>query len=461
MLDVKTLDELSASVRGQIIQPGDADYEEARRVFNAMIDRRPRFVVRCADTADVIACVNFARQEALVLSVRGGGHNVAGFGTNDDGLVIDLSRMNGIRVDPERRTVRAEGGCTLGAIDHATHAFGLAMPSGVLSTTGIGGLSLGGGMGYLTRKCGLSCDNLISADVVTWDGEFLVANEKKNADLFWALRGGGGNFGVVTSFEFRLHEVSTVYAGPIFWSLDMAAEAMKFWGDFITNAPEEVNALFAFLVVPPWEPFPEHLHNKNVCGAVVCYAGSLEEAEEVLRPLKEFGPPIMDGTGPLPYPVLQGAFDALASPGMLHYWKADLFAEMNDEVIGVHTKFGPLAPNIFSNSFTYPLSGAAHRVGKDDTAWSYRDASFSTGIFGIDTDPAVMPKHTEWVREYWDALHPYSAGGAYLNFIGDEGEDRVVASYRDNYPRPAQIKRKYDPTNLFRMNQNIKPNTSG
>ena len=458
MLDVKTFEELSASVRGEIIQPSDPTYEEARHVFNAMIDRRPRFIVRAVDTADVIACVNFARQEGLLLSVRGGGHNVAGFGTNDDGLVIDLSRMNGIRVDPERRAVRAEGGCTLGAIDHATHAFGLAMPAGVLSTTGIGGLSLGGGMGYLTRKCGLSCDNLISADVVTASGDFVIASEKQNADLFWALRGGGGNFGVVTSFEFRLHEVSTVYAGPIFWSLDMAAEAMKFWRDFITNAPEEVNALFAFLVVPPWAPFPEHLHNENVCGAVVCYVGSLERAEEVLRPLKEFGPPIMDGTGPLPYPVLQGAFDAVAPPGMLHYWKADLFAEMNDEVIGVHTKFGPLAPNVFSNSFTYPVSGAAHRVGKGDTAWSYRDASFSTGIFGLDTDPAAMPAHMEWVRAYWDALHPYSAGGAYLNFIGDEGEDRVAASYRDNYPRLAQIKRKYDPGNLFRMNQNIKPN---
>ena len=451
------IEQFAGSLRGQLIQPTDADYEEARHVFNAMIDRRPRFVVRCTDVADVIACVNFARQEGLVLSVRGGGHNVAGFGTNDDGLVIDLSRMRGIRVNPEKRTVRTEGGCTWGDLDHATHAFGLATPGGVVSTAGIAGLSLGGGMGHLTRPYGLSCDNLVSADVVTADGQFVVASEKENADLFWALRGGGGNFGVVTSFEFRLHEVSTVYAGPIFWSLDMAADAMKFWGDFITNAPEEVNAIFAFLVVPPWEPFPEHLHTKNVCGAVVCYVGSLEKAEEVLRPLKEFGPPIMDGTGPLPYPVLQGAFDAVAPPGMLHYWKADLFAEMSDEVVGVHTKFGSLAPNVFSNAFTYPVSGAAHRVGKDDTAWSYRDAKFSTGIFGLDTDPASMPKRTEWVREYWDALHPYSAGGAYLNFMGDEGEDRVAASYRDNYTRLAEIKRKYDPGNLFRMNQNIKP----
>src|SRR3990170_4587906 len=288
MLDVKTIDELSASVRGQIIQPGDADYDEARTVYNAMIDRRPRFVVRCADVADVIACVNFARENGLLLSVRGGGHNVAGFGTNDGGLVIDLSRMKGIRVDPEKRTVRAQGGCTWGDVDHATHAFGLATPSGVVSTTGVGGITLGGGIGHLTRKCGLTCDNLISADVVTADGQFVVASEKENADLLWALRGGGGNFGVVTSFEFRLHEVSTVYGGPVLWPLDLAADAMKFYGDFITSAPEELNVLFVFLVVPPAEPFPEHLHNKNMCGAVVCYAVPLDKAEEVVRPLKEF-----------------------------------------------------------------------------------------------------------------------------------------------------------------------------
>ena len=451
------IEQFAGSLRGQLIQQGDAEYEDARRVFNAMIDRRPRFIARCADVADVMACVNFARDEELVLSVRSGGHNVAGFGTNDNGLVIDLSRMNGIRVDPERSMVRAEGGCTWGDVDHATHAFGLATPSGVVSTTGVGGISLGGGMGHLARPFGLTCDNLISADVVTADGQFVVASDKENSDLFWALRGGGGNFGVVTSFEFRLHEVSTVYAGPIFWSLDMAAEAMKFWGGFIRNAPEEVNAIFAFTAVPPWEPFPEHLHNENVCGAVVCYAGPLEKAEEVLRPLKEFGPPVMDGTGPMPYPMLQGAFDAVAPPGMLHYWKADLFAEMNDEVIGVHAKFGPDAPNIYSGAFTYPVDGAVHRLGKEETAWSYRDANFSTVIFGLDWEAGAMPARTEWVRNYWDALHPYAAGGTYLNFIGDEGEERVVAGYRDNYPRLQEIKRKYDPGNLFRMNQNIKP----
>jgi FAD/FMN-containing dehydrogenase len=450
--------ELADNLRGQLIQQGDADYEEARRVFNAMIDRRPRFIVRCADVADVMACVNYARQEGLVLSVRGGGHNVAGFATNDDGLVIDLSRMKGIQVNPERQTVRAQGGCTWGDLDHATHPFGLATPGGAISTTGIGGLSLGGGIGHLTRPFGLACDNLISADVVTADGQFRVANEHENVDLFWALRGGGGNFGVVTSFEFRLHPVSTVYAGPIIWSLDKAAEVMKFYREFIANAPEELNGIFAFLVVEPEEPFPEHLHNQNVCGAVLCYVGPMDKAEEVVRPLAEFAEPELVGLGPMPYPVLQTVFDAVSPPGLLNYWKADFVSELSDELISAHVKFGPGVPNPLSGSITFSVDGAAHRVGESDSAWSYRDANFSHVIYAVDSDPAVMATHTEWVRAYWEALHPYSAGGAYVNFMMEEGEDRIAASYRHNYKRLAQIKRMYDPGNLFRMNQNIRPN---
>ena len=452
-----TIDQLAAALRGPLIQPADPEYEDARHVFNGMIDRRPRLITRPVDVADVMAAVNFAREEGPILSVRGGGHNVAGFGTNDGGLVIDLSLMKGIRVDPEKRTVRTEGGCRWGDVDHATHAFGLATPSGVVSTTGVGGISLGGGMGHLTRPFGFTCDNLISADVVTADGQFVVASEKENADLFWALRGGGGNFGVVTSFEFRLHPVSTVYAGPIFWSLDRAAEAMRLYADFMAQAPDELNVLFAFTAVPPWEPFPEHLHNQNICGAVVCYVGPLEKAEEVLRPLKEFGPPILDGTGPMPYPILQTAFDGVSPPGLHQYWKADHVTDLSDDIISGHVKFGPGAPNIYSGAFTYSISGAAHKAGKSETAWSYRDVNFSHIIAAADNDPAAMPAHTQWVRDYWDALHPYSAGGAYLNFIDDEGEERVAAGYRDNYPRLQEIKRRYDPGNLFRMNQNIKP----
>jgi len=451
------IDQFVAAVRGEVIQQGDTSYEEARHVFNAMIDRRPRLIVRPADVADVMSCVNFAREEGLVLSVRGGGHSVVGFATNDGGLVTDLSRMKGIRVDPEKRTVRAQGGCTWGDVDHATHAFGLATPGGFVSTTGIGGLTLGGGIGYLTRPFGLACDNIISADVVTADGQFVVASETENADLLWALRGGGGNFGIVTSFEFRLHSVGTVYAGPILWPLEKAADVMKFYGELITNAPEELHGTFAFLVVPPGEPFPEQLHNKNVCGVVICYVGPIEKAEELVRPLKEISPPTFDGTGPVPFPMLQTAFDPVAPPGLHNYWKADFVTGLSDDLISAHIVFGPGAPNMYSGMHVYPVSGAAQRVGRSDTAWSYRDANFVHVIFGIDEDPSAMPEHTAWVRDYWDALHPYSAGGAYVNFMGDEGDERIAASYRDNYPRLAQIKRKYDPNNLFRMNQNIKP----
>ncbi len=457
MLQVRTFDELSAAVRGEIIQAADPGYDEARKVFNAMIDRRPRLIVRAADTADVIAAVNFAREEGMLVSVRGGGHNVAGFGTNDGGLVIDLSRMRAIRVDPEKRTVSAQGGCTWGDVDHATHAFGLATPGGVVSTTGIGGLTLGGGIGHLTRPFGLACDNIISADVVTASGDFVVASEKENADLFWALRGGGGNFGVVTSFEFRTHSVSTVYAGPIFWPLEKAPEVMRFYGDFIVNAPEELNGVFAFLVVEPVEPFPEHLHNKNVCGALLCYVGPMEKAEKVVRPLVELTEPELVGLGPMPFPVLQTVFDAVSPPGLPNYWKADFVTELSDGVIAAHSEFGPRVPNPLSGCVTFSTGGAARRIGNSDSAWSYRDANFSHVIFAVDSDASAMPAHIDWVREYWEALHPYSAGGAYVNFMMEEGEDRIAGSYRDNYARLAEIKRKYDPGNLFRMNQNIKP----
>lgn len=452
------IEQLAGALRGQMIGAADPGYEEARKVFNGMIDRRPRFIVQVADVADVIACVNFGREQGLLLSVRGGGHNVAGFGTNDDGLVIDLSQMKGIRVDPRARTVRAEGGCTWGDVDHATHAFGFATPGGVVSTTGIAGLSLGGGIGHLTRPFGLACDNLISADVVTASGELVAASEKENGDLFWALRGGGGNFGIVTSFEFRLHEVGTVLAGPVFWPLEKATEAMRFYRDFMAGAPDELNAIFAFVVVPPGEPFPEHLHNKNVCGVVVCHPGPMDKAEEAVKPLRGFGPPLLDGLGPMPFPILQSAFDPVSPPGLLQYWKGDFVEELSDEVIAAHARFGPYVHNIFSGAIIFPVDGAAHRVAGNETAWSYRDARFSHVIFAADSDPAVMQGRTEWVREYWSALHPHSAGGAYVNFLMDEGEDRVAASYRDNYPRLAEIKRKYDPENLFRMNQNIKPN---
>ena len=457
-LSVADIEELRLGLRGELIDPSHPEYEEARKVFNGMIDRHPRLIARCRDVADVIASVNFARDNGLTLAVRGGSHNVTGFGTVDDGLVIDLSPMRGIWVDPEKRTVLAQGGCTWGDLDHATHPFGLHAPGGVISTTGIAGLSLGGGVGYLTRKCGLSCDNLISVDMVTADGGCITASAEENQDLYWAVRGGGGNFGVVTSFNFKLHPVSTVFAGPVLYSLDRARDVMRFYREFMDGAPEDLNAFFAYLIVPPGPPFPEELHNKTVCGVVICYAGPMDKAEEVTRPLREFGPPLLDGVGPMPFPALQGAFDPLMPPGLQNYWKADFFEDLNDESIEAHLKYGPGIPTVNSAVHLYPVSGAAARVGKNDTAWSYREARYALVIAAVYPDPADTEKNVQWVRDYWEALHPYSAGGAYINFMMDEGQDRIAASYRDNYQRLVDVKKKYDPTNLFRMNQNISPN---
>jgi len=451
------METFGASLRGAMITPGDPLYDEHRKVYNGMIDRRPACIARCSDVADVISAVNFARENGLAVAVRGGGHNVTGFATCDEGLVIDLSPMKGIRVDPEKKIAWAQGGCTWGDLDHATHAFGLAAPGGVISTTGIAGLSLGGGVGHLTRKCGLSCDNILSADVVTADGRFLTASDKENKDLFWALRGGGGNFGVVTSFEFRLHEVSTVLAGPVFYSLDMATEAMRFYRDFMAKAPNDLNAFFAFLIVPPGPPFPEHLHNQTVCGVVICYAGDLDKGEEATRPLREFGPPLMDGVARVPFPAINSAFDPLLPPGLQHYWKADFITELSDEMIAVHVKYGPSIPTVNSAMHIYPVSGAAHKPGKNDTAFSYREANYTHILAAVYENPADTEKNVQWVREYWEALHPYSAGGAYVNFMMDEGDERIAASYRDNYDKLVDVKTKYDPTNLFHMNQNIKP----
>jgi FAD/FMN-containing dehydrogenase len=457
MLTPDAIAQFSSTLRGQLVQAGDADYDEARRVYNAMIDRNPRFVVRCRDVADVISSVNFARDHSLLLAVRGGAHNGGGLGTCDDGLVIDLSGLKGIRVDPEARTVRAEGGCTWGDVDHATHAFGMATPSGIISTTGVGGLTLGGGIGHLSRKCGLSIDNLLEADVVLADGSLVTASADKNPDLYWALRGGGGNFGVVTSFLFRLHPVSMVVAGPTFWPLEKAGEVLRWYRDFIVQAPEDLNGFFAFLTVPPVAPFPEALHGMKVCGVVWCYTGAVEDADAVFKPVREFGTPLMHGVQPMPFPALQGAFDGLYPPGHQWYWRADFVNELSDAAIAEHQRFGAQLPTGQSTMHLYPIDGAAHRPKRADTPFAYREASWAEVIVGVSPDPQESDKITAWTKNYWDALHPHSAGGAYVNMMMDEGEERIRASYRDNYPRLAQIKRQYDPNNLFRVNQNIRP----
>jgi FAD/FMN-containing dehydrogenase len=456
-LDEGAIATFRAGLRGELIRPGDGAYDGARKVWNGMIDRRPALIARCAGVADVIAAVNFAREQRLPVAIRGGSHNVTGNAVCDAGVVIDLSNMKGIRVDPEKQTVRAEGGCTWGDLDHATHVFGLAAPGGIISTTGIAGLSLGGGIGHLTRKYGLSCDNLVSADVVLADGSFVTASEKKNADLFWALRGGGGNFGVVTSFEFRLHPVSHVMAGPILWPLEKSREALRLYRDFMDKAPEDFNAFFAFLIVPPGPPFPQSLHNKTVCGVVAIYTGLAGEAEKVVAPLRKFGPPVVDFFGSVPYPTVQSMFDGLVPEGLQNYWKADFVNELSDEVIEAHVKHGPGIPTFNSAMHIYPVSGAASKVPKGDTAFFYRDAKYVHVIAAMYPNPSDTAKNVAWVRDYWSALHPYSSGGAYVNFLMEEGEDRIKATYGENYERLAAIKTKYDPTNLFRLNQNVRP----
>ena len=452
-----SLDQLKSAFRGELIQPTDPNYHSARKVYNGMIDKHPQLIARCVDVADVIAAVNYGRDNGLLTAIRGGGHNGAGLGTCDDGLVIDLSRMKGIRVDPVTKTVRVEGGCVWGDVDHATHAFGMATPCGFISTTGVAGLTLGGGIGYLTRRYGLTIDNLLSADIVLGDGSFVTAGRSENADLFWALRGGGGNFGVVTSFEFRLYPVSTVYFGPTFWPLEEAGLVLKAFRDFIQKAPETVSGFFAFLVVPPAPTFPENLHMKKVCGIVWCCTGTAEETDAVTKPIRSLGHPLLDAVGPAPFPVVQSIFDPLFVPGLQWYWRADNFTELSDEAIARHLEHGPKLPSMLSTMHLYPVNGASRRIGKNDTAYSFREALFAEVIVGVDPDPANAPAITNWCKDYWEALHPYSAGGAYVNFMMDEGQDRVQATYRDNYQRLAEIKKKYDPTNFFRVNQNIRP----
>ncbi len=451
-----TIEEFKASLRGELVLEGDADYESARKVYNGMIDKRPSLIARCTDVADVMAAVNFGRENNLLISVRGGGHNAGGLGICDDGLVIDLSLIKYTRVDPASKTVRIGGGCTWGEVDHATHPFGLAVPAGIISTTGVGGLTLGGGLGYLTRKVGLTIDNLLAVDMVLADGTFVTASAEENEDLFWAVRGGGGNFGIVTSFLFQAHQIQTVYAGPTFWDIEKTEEVMKWYREFITQAPDDLYGFFALLTVPG-PPFPEALHGKKMCGVVWNYTGPIDEAENVFKPIREFGPPTFEHVGPMPYPALQSMFDAFYPAGLQWYWRADFVNELNDEAIAQHHKFGQELPTLHSTMHLYLIDGAAHRVGKNDTPWSYRDARWSQVIVGVDPDAANKEKITSWTKDYYDAVHPHSAGGAYINFMMEEGEDRVKASYKDNYARLVEIKNKYDPNNLFRVNQNIKP----
>jgi hypothetical protein len=457
MLQPEAIVAFRGQFRGEIIEPADARYDEARKVYNGMIDRKPLLIAQCADAADVMTAVRMARENNLKVSIRGGGHNAGGLGVCDDGMVIDLAPIRYVRVDPSDRTVRVGGGCKWSDVDHATHAFGLAVPSGIVASTGVGGLTLGGGLGHLTRKYGLTIDNLLSADVVLADGTFVVASAEEHPDLFWALRGGGGNFGVVTSFLFQAHPVHTVCAGPMLWHLDQAADILKWYREFIVQAPEEISGFFAYLVVPPAPPFPEELYLKKMCGIIWCYPGTMDQANAILNPIRDYRPPAFEFFVPMPFPMLQGMFDGLFQPGMQWYWKADFFKELSDDAIARHLEHGPQMPTMFSTMHLYPVNGRAHKVGSSETPWSFRDAVWSQVIVGVDPDPANRQAITDWARGYYDAMHPYGAGGAYVNFMMEEGEDRIRATYRDNYDRLAAVKAKYDPGNFFRVNQNIKP----
>jgi hypothetical protein len=455
--DIKgiTLEEFTSQVRGKIVMPSDADYDNTRKVYNGMIDKHPGMMVMCVDVADVIASVNFGRENNLLVAVRGGGHNGGGLGICDDGLVIDLSGLKSVRVDTSDNTVRVSGGNLWGEVDHATHPFGLAIPAGIISTTGVGGLTLGGGVGYLSRKYGLSIDNLLEADMVLADGSFVTVSAKKHSDLFWAIRGGGGNFGIVTSFKFQAHKVKTVFGGPTLWPIEKTEEIMKWYQDFINKAPDELNGFIATLIIPG-APFPEHLHNKQFCGIVWCYVGDMNKAKEIFKPILAMNP-LFEHVGEMPYPSVQTLFDGLFPPGLQWYWRADFFNELGPEVRKQHLKFGSSIPTPLSQMHLYPISGAASRVGAEDTPWAYRDAKYAGVIVGVDPDSSNANKITKWCKDYHEALHPHSAGGAYSNFMMDEGQERVQASYKHNYERLTKIKKQYDPQNLFRVNQNIKP----
>ncbi|MFI5003413.1 MAG: FAD-binding oxidoreductase [Solirubrobacterales bacterium] len=449
--------ELGAKFAGGLVGPADPGYEQARAVYNAMIDRRPALIARCAGAADVAETISFARRHDLLLAVRGGGHNGGGLGVCDDGVVLDLSLMQAVEVDPGARTVRVGGGCTWAQVDAATHEVGLATPSGIVGTTGVGGLTLGGGIGHLSRKHGLTIDNLIEADVVLADGTQARASAEENPELFWALRGGGGNFGVVTSFNFRAHPVSTVLAGPTLWPLEQTAEVMRFYREFLPAAPRELSGFFATMTVPPADMFPAELHLRKVCGVVWCYTGPQDAAAELFAPVQALGTPLLHGVAPMPFPALQSLFDGLYVPGLQWYWRADFVRELPDAAIEQHTAFAEKLPTLHSTMHLYPIDEAVHDVGAADTPFSYRDCNWAEVIVGIDPDPANAGPIRDWTVDYWDATHPYSAGGAYVNFMMDEGHERVRATYGENYDRLATAKATYDPTNTFRVNQNIEP----
>lgn len=448
-IGAQALNEFQSSLRGQLLTREDSGYEAARKVYNGIIDRRPALIVRCAGVADVMTAVNFACDHQVLMSVRGGGHNVAGSALADKGLVIDLSHMKSVRVDPIARTARAEGGATWGDFDHQTQAFGLATTGGIASTTGIGGLTLGGGIGYLNRKYGLACDNLLSADVVTAGGRLLTTSKTENEDLFWALRGGGGNFGVVTSLEYEIHHVGDVLAGLIAWPLAQAKDVLRFYRDFSLTAPDELR-VDAVLVTTPAGPG---------VALIVCWCGALDAGEPIVRPLAKLGQPIMNTVAPVPYKTIQTLLESMGYvPGLLQYWKSSFFRDLSDPAIDAIVDSFATCPSPLTAVAIEHLGGAIGRVDDHETAFSHRRAQHSFLIFGVWTDSRDSEKNIAWIREAYRAAQPFLEEGVYVNYLGEaEGDARVRAAYGFNYQRLAAVKAKYDPTNLFRLNQNIPP----
>lgn len=463
-VEKRTVDQLAASLRGRLIGPGDADYEEARRVWNGMIDRRPALVARCAGVDDVTRCVEFAREHQLLVAVRGGGHNVAGHATCDGGIVIDLSAMKGLQLDPKEQRVRVQGGATWGDIDRETQVHGLAAPGGIVSTTGIAGLTLGGGQGWLRRKCGMACDSLLAAEVVTADGQLLRASDTEHPDLFWALKGGGGNFGVVTCFEFRLHPVGpeVMFAGPTY-PAEKGREILRGFRDYMLGAPEEVSANANFWTIPATSDFPPHVHGQAVVTVGAVYAGSVEAGRTVLQPLRELDKPILDLTAAMPYTALQTLFDPFFPKGELHYYFKALYLDgLGDDVIDAIVHRAAVRPSPLSMVPVWALGGALSRVDAEATPLGERRAPFLIEIAGVWSAPTASEENIAWARRFWVAMHEFSSGRPNLNFpgFGEEGEWLVRATYGAHYDRLAVLKRKYDPSNLFRLNQNILPASS-
>jgi len=450
---------LRDSVHGEVIDPEDERYDEARSIWNGAIDRRPACIVRCTGVADVVAAVRFARKRNLQVAVRGGGHGVGGHAVCDGGLVIDLSAMKGIRVDAGRRTARAEAGVLWGELDRETQLFGLATVGGIVTHTGIAGLTLGGGIGWLMRKYGATVDNLLAADLVTADGELVRASEDENADLFWGIRGGGGNFGVVTSFEYRLHPVGPiVLAGPVFYALEDAPDVLRTYREHIASAPDELTTIFELSVAPPAAFLPEEVHGTQVVMVGACWAGAPDEGAEVVHPLKQLGRPIADLLEPKPYTALQSMFDPMVPHGWHRYWKSVELPPLTDDAIDTLVEQAPPVTSARSYCIVFQLGGALARVDGHETAFGRRAAAHNVNVNAVWTEDDPEPeRHIAWACDFFDALQPHAGESVYVNFLGDEGGDRVRQAYGGRYARLVEVKRAWDPSNVFRLNQNIVP----